>query len=780
MQKKYLLLLGVIAFVIAIGVLSLYVKSELPHIITPGAAAPGALGASISLKQDGFLTYSNAQSLVEYALMAYNFSNGTYANVSLTVYQEKPIVNIYLVNASQACLNCFPFPTVRTALQNALTEYGLIINVTSMQTVQLSGLQGLPRDSVIVMPTGLLPLAVTPGAAGSTFTIANLLANGDTIIYVGRNFSDSVSSAGQITINSPQTTAAIQGLGLTQGQISAKSTFTPAGIPLFFNSSARTFEFAQGSLYGPIPYATAGNGTVVAFTNYPTSAWSTSAQMASDIAAAIDARFWMTPIAYGRSVLNFSMAKRSGVYDEFTVGQPFLGSSLGNVYSLLNVKLHNATGFLGKNIEFSASYLPNGTVAITPQVGQTQAVPISLEVNLRTPTLQSPHIDIYDSNFTYLGSIPVSSFNSSAGIEKIETFYLTGGYHILMLRDFNDRFYSGALFDIANTTITPLYLSFNNGTFAFQLTSLGLPIGNTSYTLSLNGEYPQQGTITDGTVVYDLPKGSLVSYGNQQFTLGVFGSNIVANYPYPSPSFYIQPIYIEFAIAAVVIILLNIILQPPNRDDYYIDVPTLPPVKKTPVSIGADIVLGVFDKVNFYYRWRYMPLTAEEVKAGISNNVRVNNVPIAITLQNTVNVMSVLVAKGMLVTSMDYYAPKKWMDDSKHDIEYLVVFRKLRDYCVSHATLFTDLDTNATCDMQVTKSGSQSLVYIYSRGSKLKEMKVTDDSRIFVVFINEEARLAFMDRLYASYGEQAEVLKTGIAYSYIRLIDAEHLDQLIV
>ena len=91
--------------------------------------------------------------------------------------------------------------------------------------------------------------------------------------------------------------------------------------------------------------------------------------------------------------------------------------------------------------------------------------------------------------------------------------------------------------------------------------------------------------------------------------------------------FNIPAIYIEFAVAIIVVVLLNLVLKPPNRDEYYIDVPEFPPSKKDQVKVQASDIVSVFDKVNYYYHWKYMPLTAEEVRSGIGNNIRINSMP---------------------------------------------------------------------------------------------------------------------------------------------------------
>jgi hypothetical protein len=48
------------------------------------------------------------------------------------------------------------------------------------------------------------------------------------------------------------------------------------------------------------------------------------------------------------------------------------------------------------------------------------------------------------------------------------------------------------------------------------------------------------------------------------------------------------------------------------------------------------------------------------------------------------------------------------------------------------------------------------------------------------MFLNEDVLREFMDKLYSSFGKDAEILKLGVEYNYIRLMDTEHLDQLLI
>ena len=109
---------------------------------------------------------------------------------------------------------------------------------------------------------------------------------------------------------------------------------------------------------------------------------------------------------------------------------------------------------------------------------------------------------------------------------------------------------------------------------------------------------------------------------------------------------------------------------------------------------------------------------------------------------------------------------------------YLVIYRKLKDYCISNAMLMTEMGASSKADVIVTNKGAQNYVKIYSEDMKVKDIDISQKIRTFIVFLEEEDRLSFMDRLYKSYSDNAEILKMAINYGNVKLIDSSNLDEL--
>ncbi|MFP3279162.1 MAG: hypothetical protein RXP92_02550, partial [Candidatus Micrarchaeota archaeon] len=454
-------------------------------------------------------------------------------------------------------------------------------------------------------------------------------------------------------------------------------------------------------------------------------------------------------------------------------------------YPLVNVVFSNSTNYSIISKRFNVYAKLNGSLSIPSPIAETQTVPIVIGMNINSPTrrLVIPHIDLYTSNMTYVTSIPIGFFNTSTGINiiKYESFGMPSGYYIAILRDFNNRPYAASLFELAGIEISPINLNFRNGTFLFRLSSLGMPIANSTYSISLDNSYLTSGITNNSEILYRLPKGSVIGYGTQTFEINIFNSKYTYVTQYSKEILHIPAYYIEFAIVIIIVIVLNLVIKAPNRDEYYIDIPEIPRSKKTHVVVPKKEILDLFDKINMHYHWKYMPLLPEEIKNGIAANLRYNNMPISITLQNVDIILTKLVNSGDLTNIKDYFAPKRWIDESGYSIEYLATFRRLRDYFVTAGISFTpDLGAAQDADIDITKSGVEAQVFIYAETGKRSKIWVGGDTKKFIVFFDDERKLKFIEALYSSFGDESEVLKVAIANGLIKLIDTEHLDQLII
>lgn len=788
----------------------------------------------IGFSGDGVLASYNATSVIEYALVNYSSINASEVKSRLSVYDSinpnfnsDPVKKIYFVRLIEgengwstafpaACYNCFDEFGLYDNLSKYLGQYGLIYNSSSFTYTNVSGqgvnynnLADIPHNSVVILASGLLPQDLFPKPNSTTISLLTLLNRGDTVVYVGLNLSLGEPPDGGAPIDYRPDNASTNMLLLAGLNTTKWSTYIANSASGFYFESP-TFRFFRGNgpfVYGPITYTQVYNGTMIAFGNDPKDGWKNSSDLAHDIAAALSTHFWLNVIEQSPENTTYNPSGTLTFFATNAVageeGIPYyLASELNYSYSMINLTFYNQNGFIVRQVPFRLNFEDNGTLNMPGVVGIGQPFTMVASSNIRNGKAIFYLINMSNSLLeSYIYSTPSGPFpilNGSKVDEDVEpslSYYdsrLKPGYYIAELFGYRENssgsFYipiENALFYIPFFNVTVSRYNFNNGTFIFNISNNNQPMQYTTYSVSLNGAYQQHGTVNLSYIYYSLlnytlPKGTLLKFGSQTLHLNLNGINYSFNLYYsPPPSHAIPPLYIEFAIAAVAILLLNLIVKTPTRDDYFIDVPRFPPTEKVEVKTSADSILNIFDNMNNRFKWKYMPLTAEELKAGISNTIRHNNIPIMVTMENTEEILDGLANRGYVETIAPYFMPKRWKEASHHDIEYLVVFRKLRDFAIKNALLFTDLDSSKNVDMVIANRGVHSNIYIYSSASGVMQIKFMPNIKTFLVFIDSETRTEFMEKLYNTYGSSAEKLRMSIASGQIITIDTENLDRLL-
>ena len=782
---KSLLIVAIPAIVVTLllvfGVI-FYVQAQIRAITqVPSNTLTGPIYGSLTLGTHGILNYNYSSQLVGYARVHYSESNAASSQLSLAIYPSDPSQKTYLVNVDGYCVQCFIGSSLLSALNSSMQKYGLILNGSSLNFIDINKLSSLPPDVTVVIPSGLMPNILLPNVSYTekctnyeNLSILDLLSNGDTVIYVGRNFTRSVSCTGQIAQNTNQEISTLLPFSnFTSGNFSRGH--------LFFNNP--TFFLEPGNSFGKVTSAHILNGTLVVMSNYPSLGWNNSVdELASDLSRVLESRFWITPLASGTLSLPGSNSSNATIFTVNTMIRysPSASAQINGSYALLKLNLSNHNDSQEFEIPFRYTLKQNGLIGLPPVVGLSQSVQINSQIfNASKSETVVTSAPILNQNLSAAQDPIRIGQNGATEIITYSPFLLPSGYYIAQLVDQQGAVYSSALFYVANSTINATHLDFRNATFYFSVSSNGQPVSGVDYQININNAYNASGVVSGGTVHYSLPQGTSLSYGSGHFMVEILGSSYFVPYQYQNGNaLSIPPLYIAFVIAAIAIVILNKVLIPPNIDEYYIDVPEIRPAKLEHTKESPDSILSVFEKVNSFYHWVHMPLTAEEIKSGISTNIKYGNTRMTITIRNTYAILNSLVEKGSVQMVDEYYAPAKWVKESGYSMEYLVIYRKLKDYCIANAMLMTEMGASSRADVIVTNKGAQNYIKIYSSYTKIKDIEISQKIRTFLVFLDEESRLSFMDRLYKSYSNNAEILKMAINYGNVRLVDSGNLSDI--
>ncbi len=775
-KLRNIIIIIVAVFIIAVVGSGVYLSIELSHIKIvpppPPVVVPTALSSYVSYQ--ALLDYDNALYVAPYVGVSYNIANMSNAYFNATVLKSPFPSHIYLLNASTSgCVNCGDFSAFASGIQSYMRLYGLGSEVGNLTIINESFLPSIKNDSILIVPNGLMPSAMLSDYGNGSITLIHyLLDKGTSIVYIGEGFSSVVLQNGVIVPNTR-----IPSYMLTTSPSSSNSIFA-------FDSP--TFSFTSGKSYGPVSYTNAFNGSIVAFSNYLNS-WPTPSDAASDMAKAVSTSFWLPSYAYGTANVTVNASKSTSGSIGIEMLNPRINYTYLNAESLSNGFLHirvytnKSYGTANKSIytyiNQHASYVSNGTIALPTKIilGSPQSVTMQIYTHSTTPITIQPHLSIYTSNMVKVSTIPLSAISASGNytfVKLIKSSFSPGEY-IMQLKGFSDNIYASALFNVPPINITETYSNYTSSRFNFYLDSDGTPLTNLAYTITLNKKYPLNGTLTNGSIDYALPKGVGEQFGKLNFSVQMESKNYSYVTSNPAPVIRITSKDIALIIAVVLVLLLVTMIKAPNRDDFFIDVPHMPKQQKTYIELNPQEVVSSFQKLNTYYHWRYMPLSTNEVKLAIASNIRYNGIPVNLTISNVEILLDQLVANGMLLAIDNLYAPSNWATESKHDIEYLATFKKLRLYMVTHAHVFTDLDISQTSDMEVVINNERNNIIIYAQSSKYKNIPVSANSKTYIAFINDDKLEDFKDELYSISDPGAEQLKLYISAGYVKLISME-------
>ena len=773
--KKIVIAIAAI-FIVAMVASGLYLSFELSHIKITPAPPPVVLPTSLSayVSYQALLDSNESQFAVPYAELSYSSSNLSKLYMNVSILKSKFPGKIYMLNASQSgCVNCGDFQAFEDGVQSDLALYGLTSEVGNLTIINESDIPSISNNSILIIPNGLMPQAMLSDYGSSNMTLLHyLLDKGTSIIYIGQAFSRVVLQNGVIIPNSR-----IPSYIFTTSPVSSKSVFT-------FDSP--TFSFSSGVGYGDISYVNAFNGSIVAFSNYLDS-WPSPSSASEDMAKAVAIAFWLPRYAHGYGALALNTSRTESGSLGIAMPSPKINYTVNNAASLesgwlyAEIYTNSSYGYSGKSIyryiTEPASYISNGTVSLpsTVVLGSSQSITMQIYTHSSVPIQIQPHLSIYTENMIKVSTIPLSSISAIGNFTfvKLIKSSLAPGDYIMQLKGFSDNLYASALFSVPPVNVAYTYSNYTSNSFRFYLSSDGAPLTGVSYTMTLNGKYPSNGTLTNGTIIYSLPNGISEQFGKLNFTAKILSQKFSYVASNPAPVIKITSKDIALIVVIVLMLLMVTMVRSPNRDDFFIDVPHMPKQQRTFITLNAQDVMPVFQKLNTYYHWRYMPLSISEFKLAIASNIRYNGIPVNLTPSNVEVLLDQLIANGLVISADDLYAPKSWIEESKHDIEYLAVFKKLRIYMVTHAYVFTDLDTSQNADMNVVVGGERHNVIIYAPSSKFKNIPVTANSKTFIAFMNDDRLEDFKDRLYSVSDAGAEQLKLYISAGYVKLVSME-------
>ena len=796
MNKKFIMVIIIAVVIIAvIAATFIYISSLISKIptVTPIHLKYIKPSESLYLVGQNLLFSNDGKYIIPFTLFDYKGSNVSSIFVNESLLEEPPpsYKTIYIMNTTDECINCGNMATEISDIEKDLINYNVIKNSSQISIVSISNITNISNNSILIIPNGLLPYNImntynlseeNPALAlkyneSNTSILSYILMKGTNIIYIGKSFSNLVG---------------LNGIILPDKNMPSYLSTSPRGPvkgEFYFTNS--TFSFNNGIPYGPVTYEKVYNGAIIAFSNY-LSAWPSQNDSAADISKSILQLYWVPNYISGTFKTNIGIQKNASG----SLGVLLNSSKITYNYSLIS-KLNNYTvrviyytnktynltnNSIYKYMTFKPDYKISGTLGTPSKIIPGTSNPIAITIFTNSSKLINiiPHLTIYYMNMTRYKDIYLTPFEASGNFSLIQNtkFNLPPGQYIAILKNNYEFEYASALFSISNITVNLYSVELSNNTYKFSVKSNGVPLSGMNYSVNVNGKYKQNGTIKNGSVLYILPKSAPKLTKSSTFNLYVYNhdyTNVVV-----PPTLHISSQYIEAIIVFLFAFILVVFVKPVNKDEFYVDISNLPKSKKPEITIKESELLSVFNKLNTYYHWNYMPLSELEFRNAISNYIRYNNIAVNLTLSNVEMILNEMVKHGDVINIDDMYAPKSWVALSNHDIKYLAIFKKLRIFMVTHAITFTDLDKNESADMVIATKDSRDYIIIYSETSKFKSLPVSLDTKTYIVFLNDTELYNFKEKMYNSASANMDLFRIYLYSGLIKLISTEHLDDMLL
>ncbi|MBI4399592.1 hypothetical protein HY570_02485, partial [Candidatus Micrarchaeota archaeon] len=753
--------------------------------LNPGLTAFANEVGHASFSQDESLTNTKE---IAYATIKANATNLDYINSTIVFYNDYIPKDVYLVIANSEQTESYD--EFRHELQNELESQGIILN-----EIHISQLEQLPprTNAIFIVPTGFVP-ALLLGLEGN-FTYLNLVNSNSTIIYIGHAFNFGALTKDGRKIQVDQRTLDKFGLDFRQESPTSSRgySFSNAQYSVSASASGTSIRPEIKNLHGSMFSARYPKGYLFFVPNSLDGGWSKNGtKAASDVAKLIRETGWQQETAKGNFIIPVNSTVNETkkeittiIYtDSFETTNGTLKILLTGVYKnkTLDVTLQyplptRVKGRLNHNAVQMPTSLTDKTMTINGLLNEDEIKTARIHIlsinstgDVVSDKLVSQRLLPTKSPFSYQYTVDLSSDD-----------------YVLKAVDDSGYLYAQSFLHIPNLNINLTSANWERGIFFFEVTIKNLQtkrnekIAIKNVKISLDDKQSKTLATNETTLAlvyrYNEQFDQSIPAGQHKFTfdLGVQKININAVYT-PSVEWYQNPLYQVGILIVVVLFIGGALIKRPEAVIYKLDVPDFPPFAITRVPVTQESVISIFDQVNKNFKWSYMPLNIQELKAGFSK-LHHQGRPLLIGDFNLERILDSLASKNKVQKVLSLYGLNEWEKATRHSLEYLAIFRKMRDIFVRNAIPFTDLGISE--DASTIISGNV-YVHIYENDGVIPNVLSTiGKGETILVFDSKNSIEEFTDKMYSS-SSAMQVLKIQYTRGNLVLAAVEDLEKILI
>lgn len=495
---KIIIIIFIIAGIFIFGFTYYFANMLKSAGIVPPIQLPKYVSFNASLKSQDILFNNKALYIVPYALFNYSASNITSVNITARLLDSKPPNHIYILNWSGECVDCGYNNNFVENLSFQLFAMHIINSTNPIHIISESNLGSLNSSDYLFIINGRMPQYLFNNTPSGVSLIQQILDNGVTVIYIGGNFSRTLTSQSVVVpaVNIPSF------LATNTSSLINKIIYNN----ITYNQNL-SFKLSSGKLLNDMSYEPVGNGYIFLFPNY------LSSFPNMNIAANFFGSFmfndsWIPSISSGaRSVLiNYSSKEQGniGLLFNFTTlffNKPTM-TMLNSSYIDVIMDAHSIGGLIYiHHYLFKPYFSVNGTLDMPSDTSPGVPVPTQATIFINHSTFVEPHIDIYSLNMTYISSAPpIFAKNLSSTFSFFENFTPTvsKGFYIVQLNGYSGQHYASGLISVPPLDISLIIGNYTQGRFLFVAFAGGKPVSNVTARVMLNNNYSENVIIRNG------------------------------------------------------------------------------------------------------------------------------------------------------------------------------------------------------------------------------------------------------------------------------------------
>ncbi|MEK6981448.1 MAG: hypothetical protein AABX38_00830 [Candidatus Micrarchaeota archaeon] len=789
---KIIGLFVLIAFLVGLG-LTLYLSAQIAQItyVQPTILAPvGNLDAKI-LSSGVITSGSRIEDLNSgVVLLDLNYVGITNYSVNLTLYKQLLPNQIFILSTNKM-EQADGYPVFFQTLKDELNKKGL-----SVSQVTIAQLESIPKGALIIVPTGVIPQELL--GINSKATITSLIDRGDVIVYIGQPFNKMIGENGVVL--TPQDIQNSFPIRFDESAV-LKSTSDINLYPAYQVKDAVGYK--SDLIYGSVSVVKSDSGGAILFLPSTLDAgWvdqekrSAPSLAGKDVARVIYQTKWVDQEgdtkSYSGGFTNESQLTKSFFTNTFKADQRSVKIEI-NGFSAAGVDTVDRTLITSLSSSIAGDLyleIDGGGFTTVPKVIGEENLRITARLKNPVSIEKSLYISITKDGKEISDKIPLGIINLQSDFTTSIPIDLDSGEYILSVVDEDETIYSQSILKVVFVDVAYFGQGGTKHKYYFQIQKDGQKTEINNVLVSIQGgKYGIYNFSKVSDIVIDTEKATngeeLASRSYDfAFTFGKIQPKIVKVSKVKSkPIWEEQPLFLVAGLISLLIVGIGVVFARKEQPVYLLDIPDFPPIAKTKIPIKTNEVIALFDSVNDAYRWKCTPLTLAEIKNGFKKIFH-GGKPILITDYNTQFIIEDLIKKDLVSTSLEYYGLKSWESKTKTPMQYMAIFRKLRDIFVNNAIPFTQIGESENCDTTISIVGQNMYLHIYYNGGDavllLKNILSNIKLGLNIVVLKGEDEKNNFQNLLSSSNTGAMITKLEIENGTVQLMGIEEFEKMVV